>query len=377
MSTIKKLQEKIKYIDNQKKLTLFQSELLNLAEHNKINFSVVKELSEIAKEYLDFVEEHKRVNSEELIVNNGQNQEFETIDYSEYTDLELVEDGAFMPFLQYQYGMQWTHKMTQTMFNVYYCLCYHAKYGDVYGLSTQDIAKFIGHSSDSKVVKAIARLEQLKLIAIDRREIINSYIIIGYQGAILKGGKGGYVMPLEMFRKLQNYNLKHYRLVWYLVAHKHHMPNNTGKSGIKQGTLKRIVNAVSFKELRGLIKDLTGVIFRTIDNFWAKIKRALMKSLRLNFEFLQLGIGIVENTIENIENHHLYDKVKSILNRMRIDGTKSNIKKVIKKIENVSEFTFNEVENLSKKPHIFSKYNTVNCLLSLLESKDQALRVKS
>ncbi|PRX23119.1 hypothetical protein BX659_12711 [Orenia metallireducens] len=377
MSIIEKLQEEIKNIVNQKQLINFQSRLSNLREADKISSKAAKELSVAARDYLEFIEDYQQSKT-----NSGQSemeaQQAEAIDYSQYTDLELVEDGAFMPFLEYQFKIQWNHQMTQTMFNVYYALCYYANsVGEVSGQATQDIAEFIGHSSDSKVVEAISKLEEAKLIIVNRQDIINSYVITGYKKAFIKSGKGAYNLPLEMFRKLQNYNLKHYRLVWYLVAHKHHMPNNTGKTGIKQTTLKNITNAVSYKELRQLIQDLAGVIFETVDNFWTKIKRVLMKSLRLTFNFIQLGIGIVEDTIEEVESHHLYERVKSLLVNMRIDSTKKNIKKVIKKTGGISEFVFNEVENLSKLPHIFSKYNTVNCLLKLLESKDQALRVKS
>jgi hypothetical protein len=368
---IEKLKEQIKNIKNQSQLINFQSNLAILAEQGEINSKDAKELSAAAKEYFNFIQEHQKDN---ISIDQEANIETEAIDYTQYTDLELVEDGAFMPFCQYQFGIQWNHKMTQTMFNVYYCLSYHAKHGQVIGLSTMDIADFIGHSSDSKVVQAISKLEESKLISVNRDEVISSYTITGYKQAILKGGKGGYIMPLEMFKKLQRYNLKHYRLVWYLVAHKHHMPNNRDKGGIKQQTLKNITKSVSFKELRELIKDMAGVIFETVDNFWTKVKRVLMKSLRLTFNFIQLGIGVVEDALSEVESHHQYERVKSILFNMRIDTTKNNVKKVIRKLGQVSEFAFEEVENLSRQPHIFSEYNTVNCLLKLLESKDNALR---
>lgn len=374
MSIVETLKEKIQYIHTQQQLTNYQGRIATLRERNKISSEEAKDLSVAARDYFKFIQEYQE---SDLVSHEAEikDQEAEIKDYSQYTDLELVEDGAFMPFLQYQLGIQWNHKMTQTMFNVYYTLSYHANsIGEVSGLATNEIAEFIGHSSDSKVVQALAKLEDSKLISINRDQVINSYEIAGYKEAIVKSGKGGYVMPVEMFKKLQKYNLKHYRLVWYLVAHKHHMPNNTGKAGIKQATLKNITNAVSFKELRQLIKDLAGVIFETVDNFWTKIKRVLMKSLRLTFNFIQLGIGIVEDAIEEVESHHLYDRIKVILVNMKIDSTKRNIKKVIKKLGQVSEFTFNEVEVLSRQAHIFSKYNTVNCLLKLLDSKNNALR---
>jgi hypothetical protein len=377
MSIIERLQIEIKDITKQEQLTNFQSRIAALREEDKISSKEAKELSVAAKDYFEFIQEY---NKSDLVSHEAEikDQEAERKDYSQYTDLELVEDGAFMPFLQYQLGIQWNHKMTQTMFNVYYALCYHANsIGEINGLATNEIADFIGHNSDSKVVQAIAKLEKSKLISVNRDQVINSYAIAGYKQAIVKTGKGGYVMPLEMFQKLQSYNLKHYRLVWYLVAHKHHMPNNTGKTGIKQATLKNITNAVSFKELRQLIKDLAGVILKSVDNFWTKIKRVLMKSLRLTFNFIELGIGIVEDAIGEVESHYLYDRIKDILINMRIDSTKKNIKKVIKRIDKVSEFAFNEVESLARQSHIYSKYNTVNCLLKLLESKNNALRVEN
>jgi hypothetical protein len=370
MPIIEKLQREIKEIYNQKQLINFHGRLATLLEENRISSQAAKELAAVAREYLEFIQEDQEAKKSPKTT-----QEADTRDYSQYTDLELIEDGAFMPFLQYKLGIQWNYKMTQTMFNVYYALCYHTNSsGRVERLATLEIADFIGHSSDSKVVQAIAKLEEYKLISVNRDEVINSYLITGYKQSFIKSGKGAYNMPLKMFRKLQEYNLKHYRLVWYLVAHKHHMPNNKGKTGIKQSTLKNITNAVSFKELRQLIKELVGVLFAVVDNFWAKVKRVLMKSLRLTFNFIQLGIGIIEDTIEEVETHYLYDRTKSILVNMKIDVTKKNIKKVIKKAEIVSEFAFNEVESLSRLSHIFSKYNTVNCLLQLLDSKNTALR---
>jgi len=374
MPIIAKLQEEIKTIKTQQQLINFQSRLTALREKDQLNSQAAKELSVAARDYFEFIEDYHRTENEDQQL-ESELQDSKIIDYSQYSDVELIEDGAFMPFLQYQFAIQWNYQMTQTMFNVYYAICYHANsIGEVEGLATMEIAEFIGHSSDSKVVKAIAKLEQQQLITVNRDEVINSYLITGYKQSFVKSAKGAYNMPLEMFRKLQNYNLKHYRLVWYLVAHKHHMPNNTGKTGIKQATLKNITNSVSFKELRQLIADLAWVIFEAVDNFWTKIKRVLMKTLRLTFNFIQLGIGISEDTIEEVESHHLYERIKSILVNMSIDSTKKNIKQVIKKVEEVSEFVFNEVENLSRLPHIFSKYNTVNCLLKLLESKAQALR---
>lgn len=301
----------------------------------------------------------------------------ENIDYTEYTDLELIKDGAFIPFKPYYFTVRFPTKnknknMTKNMFKIYYALCYYAKNknGLVQGVSTNDISDFV-KIGQNEVVEAAKRLSQLNLIEIIDNELINQYKIVGYEEALMKSGKGGFVISLDLFKRLIGCKLKHYRLVWYLCSLRHHMPNNEGKTGIKQGTLLSITNCVSIKELKSIIKDLTGTILNTVCNFLNKVKRSLMKSKKLFFEFKLLGIDVnkvTESDKKKIEQHRLKEDTEKILHNLKIVPNWKNLKIALDKIDNTAEYLFLEVKRMSKERFFNSKYNTINYFLAMIDN---------
>jgi len=161
-------------------------------------------------------------------------------------------------------------------------------------------------------------------------------------------------------------NLKDIRLILYLCSLRHHIPNNNKKMGIKLYTLKKVVRAVSYKEVEDIFYKFKGVVFNTVEGIAEKAQRGYkgFKKLLARFNTHNLNIGV---KLQYYQHHHLRNEVERVLKRMEIKPKLKNIIKVIDKIEDTAEFYWEEVKNLSLKPTIKSKYNSVNCMIGLIE----------
>ena len=344
----------------------------NTEKNNKEETKKEKNITK--KDNVNHKEDSKKVSKENVV----KLREEKDNDYL-YTDKEIVEKGGFIPFEQYWYKIRFNKDINKTMFDVYATLAFFANYnGEIKGLSTKVIADFLDKKSDSRIIQAIKSLEEEELITVKRGSYVNNYQILGYNEAFSENSKGGFFISKKMIKNLQQFNLKHYRLVYYLLSLRHHMPNNKSIRGIQQETLKNITNALSIKEMRSLVKDLSSVFFKSVNNFYKKVNKGRkgIKKIQFNFYTEKLGINdiyIDEKEQRKIKKDSMFKSIKKILKEMDIDTCWFNIKKVLKLFKQAKKGALKEMKRLAQIPKVKSDYNSISFLRYLVESYDTAL----
>jgi len=306
-----------------------------------------------------------------------QTDQFKSSELSyQYKDLDLITDGAFIPRRVYKEKIEANHNITKTMYNVYLALCYHCRnnQGQVVGLSTRAIADWLKQENDARVKLSLKQLEAEGLIIRHKEVRPYSYTIIGFAEALTKGSQGGAVIPKEAIFQMLGFTLKHYRLVFYLMIHRHHMPNNKLKKEIKQETLLKLSNCVSYIELKDKLNDLVGVIFDQVDKLHMQVIKTAKRTKKLFFNFKEAALGILNFEISDLEkirikDHHYYKRLKKIFKRMNIKSTWINLKRGLHKIEALPEYCFIQVEEISKKDTIRSTWGTVKAFEGLMDKQ--------
>jgi hypothetical protein len=266
------------------------------------------------------------------------------------------------------------------MHNVYLALSYHCNnnQGKVEGLSTRDIADWLGQENDARIKIALKKLADKEIIIRHKEVRPYSYTILGFDEAFKKGSQGGAVIPKEAIFKLLKFTLKHYRLVFYLMVHRHHMPNNKLKKALKQETLLKVSNCVSYLELTDKLNDLVGVIFKEVTNLKKQVVKTARRTKKLFFKFKEAALGILNFELSdlekiNIQAHHYYTRLKQVFEHMDITINWINLKRGLEKIEALPEGCFIKVEELSKKDTIKSTWHTVAAFEGLMDKQQEFL----
>jgi len=297
-------------------------------------------------------------------VEQQKEQKKEIREWIGFKDNELIT-GCFISREIFNSTIKHNYSLNKTDILTYLSLsCLVDRQGQAQ-VSQQEIADYIQQKDNSRVNKSLHKLEGA-LIEINRAVRPFQYSIKGYKQAFRKKSKGGFIIPNKLLKILIQANLKDIRLILYLCSLRHHIPSNRNKMAIKLNTLKKVVRAVSYKEVEDIFYKFKGVVFNTVEGIAEKAQRGYkgFKKLLAKFNTHNLNIGV---KLQYYQHHHLKNEVVRVLKRMEIKPKLKNIIKVIDKIEDTAEFYWEEVKNLSLKPAIKSKYNSVNCVIGLIE----------
>ena len=336
------------------------------------NKNIKKELAEkkIKKSYKDDnIKEIKEINIDNVLRDIDKSMFNSSIPRKIY--LSLIQQD-FNDLDSYNNG-----KLTKVDLLVYLALSFKVnnKSGLVKNVTTTQLASFINHSSHSKVVKSLKKLENNNLIQIHKQTRPHKYTIIGYEGANRSNSMGYINITYRLFKELTSACLRQIRGVLWLLNHRYHLEDKLIQYTPNLGTLKNVMNARSFREVLDLLTQLEGSVFKLVDKlkdikrlsfndkFRSKLDIILDKEKSNNvFDQENLGIGnIIKPTKELLTN--VYTSLKNV----DIPTTQDNIRKAIGLASLLPEEIINKAYEICKQSNVQSQNKTISFYTGLLQ----------
>ncbi|WP_018250398.1 hypothetical protein [Orenia marismortui] len=251
----------------------------------------------------------------------------------------------------------------------YFVLTSLAKFSNRSGVvskrKVEDLAKWCGYEDSSTYRFGLNWLEENDFVFVDRSTRPNRYVINDY-----KFGRAIIIPENDIKGEAKKVIPKELRIKWtYYLRNQHSPANKKGKLDLSLSYLKKMTNAVSFKEVLKLTNKLKDSFFSKFEIVKSKIKSAKDK---LKVEFNNLRLGIVKDLDQEIDrvNHHDYFKrVYTSFKKLEIPLTLPNFRQAYEAIREVGEFCLDQVVTKSKTGKYRSIEQSVGYFIYLLKQE--------
>jgi len=350
-------------------------------ENNNINNDMVKMVNNIAVKQMKDSDINNSTYSQELKsrLNNKKENKInlielhriiDKINHTENKSINNFEDAILIP-------MNYCEKLYKSATSIYafpilMYLVKRAKGTGVVDKATySEIKEYLGISlgANRNIQRGFNDLEGLGIIEIDRSQKHSRYILVDYIKLKAKGERGFSPVPEQfILNNHRRFSLKDYRTVFYYFTHRHHDPRNKNSKPLKLETLKDIVKAQSYEELKRKLKGLLGELFDEI-TFTEDREKKGQNLIHVAFNKAKLGIINGISILDTIISNHSQrlQKIGTAFIGMDIALNLPNILRVIK--SKISEFDLDKLlEWLNQgKQEIKSDSGSVNYFFKMIE----------
>jgi|GEM_PF-3683014 hypothetical protein len=235
--------------------------------------------------------------------------------------------------------------------------------GVVSNRRVEDLANLCGYEDSSTYRFGLNWLEDNEFVVVDRSTRPNTYLINDY-----KFGRAIIVPEEDIREQVKTVIPKELRVKWtYYLRNQHSPANKKGKFDLSLNYLKKMTNAVSFKEVLCLVDSLKDNFFSTCELIKSTTKKAKNK---LKVEFNNLGLGIIKDLQEEINrvNHSEYfERVYKSFTNLDIPLTLPNFRRAYQSIKEVGEFYLDRVLAKARTGQYKSDKQSVGYFIYLIE----------